>query len=259
MANQRSPNCPQITFEEAAARGRVIYEREHTHASPKEVVAQGLGYSGINGRSLSLIGALRQYGILEGGGDALRITDDAVAYYVLEDGAERRAALMRMLFHPPFFEQIRSDFPDQLPSESNLKHYLIKHGFLPDAAATVIQVYLENIRLVEDTSKRYTGVQAPEIPPMTSVNLPLPPPHPANMPLIDLQPLSKNVPLWSQSFALSKEVKAELIIKGDVKAADLKRLKTYIELTIEALGLETEPKNELEGLPSANEGGEGKI
>ena len=41
--------------------------------------------------------------------------------------------------------------------------------------------------------------------------------------------------MWTQSFALSKGAKAELTIKGDVTKEGLARLKTYIELTIEAL------------------------
>jgi len=263
MANQRSPNCPQITFEEAAAKGRLVYEKEHTHPSPKEVVAQSLGYSGINGRSLSMIGALRQYGILDGSGEALRVTEDAVAYFELEGGAERTGALVRMVFQPPFFAQIRADFPDQLPSEANLKHYLIRHGFLPDAAANVIRVYRENIRLVEDTSKRYTGGQVPEAEPMTTgmtTITPLNPLNTVNFPPPQPSLTGKEVPLWSQSFALSKNAMAELTIRGDVNAGDLKRLKTYIDITIEALaGDSLTEQASPKAVSSPDESGEGTV
>jgi hypothetical protein len=256
MANQRSPNCPQITFEEAAAKGRQVYEKEHTHPAHKLVVAESLGYSGINGRSLSMIGALRQYGVLEGTGEALRITDDAVAYFELEDGPERRAAISRMLFHPPFFQQMREDFPDQLPSEANLKHYLIKHGFLQEAAANVLKVYRENIRLVEDTAKRYTGAKASEVASMPVSSSALAMPAPAIRPPLPDIPIPQDIPYWSQSFALSKGSRAELTIKGDVTQADLQRLKTYIELTIEALSGDVEPDRATsKGLSSTDEGG----
>jgi hypothetical protein len=235
MANQRSPNCPQITFQEAIEKGRLVYEKEHTHPAPKEVVAQGLGYSGINGRSLSMIGALRQYGILEGGSDALHITDDAVTYFELESGGERDEALSRMLFNPPFFAQIRQDFGDALPSESNLKHYLIKQGFLPKAAEGVIQVYRDNIRLVENTPKRYTGNQSAGDEPMSASGTTLSPIKQANEQLAaSLSPVQSQ-PTWTQSFALSKGTRAELTIKGDVTKEELDLLKTYIELTIRAL------------------------
>ena len=58
MSNQRSPNCPQITFLEAIEKGRKVYEHEHTHPAAKEVVAGDLGYKGLNGASLTVIGAL---------------------------------------------------------------------------------------------------------------------------------------------------------------------------------------------------------
>jgi len=236
MANQRSPNCPQITFQEAIEKGRLVYEKEYTHPAAREVVVQSLGYSGINGRSLSMIGALRQYGILEGGGDALRISDDAVSFYVLEDTGERQAALHRMLFNPPFFAQIHADFGDALPSESNLKHYLMKNGFLPKAAEDVIKVYRDNIRLIENTPKRQVGSGSESI---SSTTTDLVQYRSLNEPHTGTRQGVAAQPTWSQSFALSKGTKAELIITGDVTKEGLALLKTYIELTIRALAEET--------------------
>ena len=110
MAYQRSPNCPQITFAEAAEKGRLLYKNEHTHPAGREVVAASLGYAGLNGRSLSMIGALRQYGIIAGSGDAMRVSDDAVTYFELDSGEERRQVLERMVFNPSMFTQIRTEF-----------------------------------------------------------------------------------------------------------------------------------------------------
>jgi hypothetical protein len=244
MSKQRSPNCPQITFQEAIEKGRLVYQKEYTHPAAREVVAKSLGYSGINGRSLSVIAALRQYGIIEGSGDAQRISDDAVSYYVLDDGKERQEALLRMLFNPPFFAQIHTDFGDDLPSESNLKHYLMKHGFLPHAAEDVIKVYRENIRLVDGLPKRYTGKEdiGGEYMTNASSSMVHQPQYnqPVTYPAIEvIQP-----PSWSQSFALSKGTKAELTIKGNVTKEGLALLKTYIELTIKALADESEPEPE---------------
>jgi len=242
MANQRSPNCPQITFQEAIEKGRLVYEKEYTHPTARQVVAQSLGYSGINGRSLSMIGALRQYGILEGSGDAQRISEDAVSYYVLDEGEDRQAALNRMILNPPVFAQIHSEFGDSLPSESSLKHYLMKNGFLPKAAEDVIKVYRENIRLVVDLPKRYTGQddKGDEIMSANPNALVVQPGFFEGF--TTKRPEVINVPSWSQSFALSKGTKAELTIKGDVTKEGLALLKTYIELTIRALADEAIPE-----------------
>src|SRR4051812_44259513 len=107
MAKHRSPNCPQIPFSEAIEKGRRVYEKEHTHPANKTVVAQDLGYKGLSGRSLAALGALRQYGILEGTGEALRISADAVAYYEMDNGPQKQEAIKRMIFSPSLFAELR--------------------------------------------------------------------------------------------------------------------------------------------------------
>jgi hypothetical protein len=242
MAHQRSPNCPQVTFVEAADRGRTLYQKEHTHPASREVVAQSLGYSGLNGRSLSMIGALRQYGILDGSGDELRISDDAVTYFELETGVERDSALERMLFNPPFFAQIHADFGDTLPSESNLKHYLIKQGFLPKTAEGVISVYRENILLIENKRSRYNESVNTQLDPTTINTNALV----TNVPVkhMGTQGLTQQSDSQSYSLPLAKGTVADLRIRGDVTKKSLSLLRSQIELLIEALTEEAESEGE---------------
>lgn len=234
MATHRSPNCPQISFEDAIQKGRRVYEKEQTHAAPKAAVAEDLGYSGLNGRSLSMIGALRQYGILEGNSDGLRITQDAVAYFELEEGQERSEALMRMIFNPPFFSALRQTFPDTLPSEATLKHHLIKEGFLPRAAEDVVRVYRANVSLVAGEPKRFireTEVAEDQrmLLTLSAPTLPATPPRPDG-----------SAPL-SLSYLLSSETKAELLIRGPVGPEELEMLRDQLEFTIRALSRKKEP------------------
>jgi hypothetical protein len=225
MAAHRSPNCPQITFLEAAEKGRRVYDKEHIHPAPKAAVAEDLGYSGINGRALSMIGALRQYGILEGSSEALRITEDAVAYYELEAGAEREESLMRMIFAPPFFASLRQEYGDSLPSESTLKHRLIRDGFLPRAADEVISVYKENISLVKDIPKRI----------LESLDQAVAEPPVAARPNSILPETQSPSNIYSVSYVLSQDTTAQLRISGDVTEEDLELLRDNVELTIRGL------------------------
>jgi hypothetical protein len=152
----RSPNCPTISLQEALGKARKVYEEEHTHPAAKEVIAQDLGYSGISGPSASVIGALRQYGIMEPSGDGLRISDDAVSVFELpEDSPERIAALARLAFKPALFEELRQQFGDRPPGEGNLRHLLIKKGFLSNTADEVIQAFRENLELAGTQSVEY--------------------------------------------------------------------------------------------------------
>src|SRR5437879_4924758 len=120
MAKFRSPNCPQITFMEAAARANVIYAKEHTHSADKQIIAEDLGYSSISGASLSTIGALRQYGLLEAAGDGLKISETAVDYFELPDGSVgKKRAMLKMAFRPTLFRELEKQFHGQPPSEAN--------------------------------------------------------------------------------------------------------------------------------------------
>lgn len=224
MARQRSPNCPQIAFSEAIERGRKVYHEEHTYPAAKIAVAKDLGYSGLNGRSLTLIGSLRQYGILEGSGDALRVSDAAVAYYELQEGPERQQAISQMVFKPALFAEMKEQFGDVLPSEANLKHWLIKKSFLPKAAADIIRVYKANLELATGEESVYIGDEnnAEESPMSNTPNF-----QPGQHKLSGV--------VQTYSFALSADTRAELSIRGTVNAEELEMLRDQVELTIKAL------------------------
>jgi hypothetical protein len=156
----RSPNCPGISLPDALTRARKIYDVEHTHQADREVIAKDLGYGGMSGASATIIGALKQYGILEPAGDGMRISDDAVTAFELPDGSpEKIESLRRMAFKPEVFEDLRTQFPDRPPGEANMRHILIKRGFLPKPADEAIQAYLENFALVGSNNSGYNRDQ----------------------------------------------------------------------------------------------------
>lgn len=156
MAKQRSPNCPQIPFLEAANRARLIYAKEHTHPADKNVIAEDLGYTSISGASLSMIGALRQYGLLEASGEGLRISDTAVDVFELPDDSKgKKRAMLKMAFRPALFHELWKQYEGKPPSEANLRHALIKKGFLPKTAEEVLRVYEENFKLMENDESEY--------------------------------------------------------------------------------------------------------
>jgi len=227
MAKHRSPNCPQIPFSTAIEKGRRVYEKEHTHPAVKLVVAQDLGYKGLSGPSLAMLGALRQYGILEGTGDALKVSKDALAYYEMDDGPEREAAVNRMVFAPSLFSELRELYPDQLPSDGNLRHALITKGFSSDAAEDVIKVYKENLKLVTGEEYVFSGGEAHK--PVDSVTKIID----GLFPSIPPKPTVSAV--QNYSFALSPAARAELVLKGTITPEDLDLLRDHIELTIRAL------------------------
>lgn len=157
MAGTRSPNYPNHDLGGALALAARVYEKDGRSKVPRSVIATHLGHDSLSGPALAKIGALRAYGLLEGSGDELRISDDALAALRAPDGSpERNAALARLAFNPSLFQEIRKDHPER-PSKPNLVFWLQKRGFAENAASIAAQSYLASVELVESLSSGYHG------------------------------------------------------------------------------------------------------
>lgn len=239
MAKGRSPNCPTITLKEALERGRRVYAQEHTHPADREVVAKDLGYSSLSGASATMIGALRQYGVLDGRGGGLRVSDDAVTAFEMPVGSsEYGEAVNRMAFQPSLFNELREQFGDRLPGEANLRHLLIKKGFLPDTADDVIRTYKDNWDLVRSTNGEYNradeqpmrATASDRLETSDSVQLAL-------KPAVGHSGSSTHIFSWP----LSKDITAEVRFTGpgELSPSHFERLRKYLELAKETW----EPEN----------------
>ena len=69
----RSPNYPAISLPKAVEQARKVYAANHLHKASPEVVAKAIGYSSLNGGSLTAISALKKYGLIEDDNKELRI------------------------------------------------------------------------------------------------------------------------------------------------------------------------------------------
>lgn len=148
MAKTRSPNYPSLDLGAALEAVRPVFEAENRNKFSRFVLAQHLGYSGLNGRALGKIGAVRAYGLIEGSGDDLRLSEDAISALMAPEGSlERQSSLERSAMQPPLFIELNQEFKG-LPSENNLRFWLIKRHFTPEAAGRAAVNYLETMRLV---------------------------------------------------------------------------------------------------------------
>lgn len=151
MARPRSPNYPAISLAKAIEAVRPVLKRENCNKMSNLVLAKHLGSNTLNGRVMARIGALRAYGLIEGSGDGLHVSDDAlVLTSAPEDSRERQAALERCAFRPAIFKKLREESPDLAnpPSIENLQFGLMKGGFTQGAAGKAAKSYLATIGLV---------------------------------------------------------------------------------------------------------------
>lgn len=165
MAKTRSPNYPAISLAEAIDKIKKIYKAEHMHPASDEVIARTLNYTGLNGRSMGVISAIKKYGLLVPEGDGHRVSDDAVNIIELPpEDPEHIKAVEKAAFMPQLFSELHETYGDQLPSDSNLRHFLIKKKFNPNAANEVIKLYRDTLELVTAQTPEYNAEEAKDEP-----------------------------------------------------------------------------------------------
>lgn len=149
MDNSRSPRYPNIALSDAISKVRMVYEKEHMSQASPAVVAEAMGYSGINGASLKMLSSLRKYGLLEGRGDDLRVSKDGQTLIIDQPGSpDYREAIRRTALKPELFSDLKRQFPGQA-SDRNISIFLEKQGFKPDAAALAAKNFRETMALVD--------------------------------------------------------------------------------------------------------------
>jgi len=158
MAMTRSPNYPQLSLPEAIERAQQIYDKEKWHDAPDKVLAEDLGYKGLNGSSLGIISALKKYGLLvQGKKEGWRLSDDALTIIQAPvDSPDRPEAIERSAFAPALFSELHQTFGHDLPSEGRLRYLLQQKKFNPNVLDDVIRVYRDTLAFVTDSVPEYT-------------------------------------------------------------------------------------------------------
>jgi hypothetical protein len=142
MTRMRSPNYPGIPLKQAIDLTEKIFKADRTNVIDKEVAAEHMGYSGLTGRTLKLLGALSQFGLLDKVGKGnVRVSKTAVSILHGIDDDEKRSALAVAAGTPALFKRIRDTFDN--PSDKTITSFLMKEGFTDTAVAPVIKSYTE--------------------------------------------------------------------------------------------------------------------
>lgn len=150
MSRNRSPNYPQLSLQDAINRVSGVYKSDYQTQITRVLAAERLGYSGLNGKSLSVLGALAKYGLTDGRGDALRVSDRAVRIIAHPPGSvERRLALTEAASHPALFRDMDRRFPGTGTADAVLRAYLLTQGFTPPAAETALRIWRDNRQMLE--------------------------------------------------------------------------------------------------------------
>lgn len=155
----RSPNYPMMDLGESIEAVRNVYAKERRAKFPRQSLAGHLGYSSLNGRALSKIGALRAYGLIEGREDALQVSSTAMAILEAPKDSDDYVRSMHEAFNsPPLFVRIAQEHGGENPSDQTLRWWLAKHGYVGDAADKALKVYLSSAALVNSIGLQYISM-----------------------------------------------------------------------------------------------------
>ena len=156
MARVRSPNYPYFSLPAAIEAVRKIYAKEHTHKADPLVMAKALGYGGMNGASMGQLSALKKYGLLEEHGKELKVSSDALMILVdPKDSVERAKAIVRAAFAPQLFVDLQAQYGTAVPSDENMRSFLLKRGFAPNTVDAPIRTYRETVEFAMPSKALY--------------------------------------------------------------------------------------------------------
>jgi hypothetical protein len=158
MARVRSPNYPLVSLPEAISKVTAFYQAEQHLAAPKEVVAKHIGYASYHSLAARMISAIEKYGLLEEtGGDKVKVSTLAMSILYPKTAEEKQKAINEAAFTPTLFAAIRDEWQGSMPSEQNLRVYLVRRKFASDALDKVIQIYRETMTLVTSPGGGYVS------------------------------------------------------------------------------------------------------
>jgi hypothetical protein len=151
----RSPNYPAISLPEALELLGRLWDGIQSNAAPRDLVAKGMGYTGLHGKSASALSALVKYGLLEREGEDLKISERGMMYLHPESPEERTKAILDAAAAPELFAELKERFSGGSINEELLRNYLVRKGFVSSALSGVLLAFRETMSLVERESERH--------------------------------------------------------------------------------------------------------
>ncbi len=161
-AKHRSPAYPGLDLKAAIERARSFYHHEKRSSANVAVAVQHWGYSPSSSGGRQTLAALISYGLLEdkGSGDqrSVALTDLGLRILLDDrpDSIERADAIRRAALLPKIHSELFSKWPTELPSNPNLRHYLLIEKKFNE---NIVDDFISQLRTTADFARIY-GPQA---------------------------------------------------------------------------------------------------
>lgn len=220
---RRSPSYPRISLDRAIDLARKVYDSAYESNVDVTTAVGLMGYQGKSGPSLAALASLKQYGLMEGRDQALRITSLALRILHPSNEVERLAALKSAVFLPTFYEEIGKQFSGRMPGDQVLKSHLVRnHGFTQGGADDFIRVLKDNRPYMDaPLTSRETSAAEPEQDSQPSI---------ARESLRSTEPAETEEDREILRFRVSPDCMVRISFLGPVSQAALEKTIQYLEL-----------------------------
>ncbi|NIJ28354.1 hypothetical protein FHT00_000282 [Sphingomonas insulae] len=213
---------------------RKLFSGAHQSRVDVDTAAKVIGYAGSGGgAAASAIGALRQYGLVDGLRGDLAVSDLAMRILQPMNDQERSDAIREAALKPELFAKISNQFGGKLPSSDEpIRSFLIRaEGFSTGGADEFIGSIRDTLGSLPETSQEMNLLGDISVPPAANL------PHDEPM----SSPTHSQVEAVGEvmTLPLGQNCKAELRLIGDITAASYGRLIRHLELLRE-IALEEE-------------------
>jgi hypothetical protein len=226
---KRSPRYPRQSLATSLEMVRKIFEGVHQSQVDADTAAKLIGYTNSrSGAAAGALGALRQYGLLDGLRGGVSVSDLAMRILQPMDQDERAGALREAAAKPEMFGRIISQFNGRLPSaDEPIRAFLIRQeGFSSGGANELIKTIRETLSGVPQQADSGQSERAPD-PDAEAA----PGPESTSSSTVSASALSSDAPAGELiTLPLGQNSRAELRLIGDISAISYARLIRHLEL-----------------------------
>ncbi len=237
---QRSPNYPAVGLREAVERVRKLVETNGRAGAPPELAAKHIGYNSAHGQAMSVVAALKRFGLVAEVSGRLAPTQAAIEILNLPDADIRKQkALQGAALSPPLYRELVEAYKDTgLPNRDILEVELTTYKkFNPKAVGGLVSDFLDTLEYAKinvndaiELKEAGTSTEA------ASMNTGIESVTGARTVTANSQPSTVDTgERWMWLLSKPRGVRAELRITGDFSKSDLGRLKRQIDILEESL------------------------
>jgi hypothetical protein len=236
----RSPNYPAVSLKDAVERVRSLYQKDGKAGAPPKIAAVHIGFQTPHGQAMSVLAALKKFGLVDEVKDRLVPSQRAIEILNLrEDDARRIQALKDAALNPPIYRELAEQHRDTgLPADDVLQSELKTYrDFNPNAVASFVKDFKETLEFaglsengalkLEPMATQQPHTEANPVSSQVYSNLYAEPAQKDTQTSVRRYPFDISIP---------RNMKAELSISGqELRKEDLERLKKQIDRLIENL------------------------